>query len=409
MAQQISFTKRKIDNLPLPAKGKRAYYQDSKLDQLLLQVTSSGSKSFQVYKWARSKPVRVTLGPYPDVTFEQARKQAFIVLAQIADGIDPNKKKKADKARAITLSKAFDDYIANRGLKPSTVKDYQRSMKGLDDWKAKPITQITRDMVERRHLLLGKRSCARANLTMRVLRAVLNYAAGKYEDENGHPILLDVPTKRLSVTRQWFRIERRRGIVKPHQLKPWFDAVMNLSGERSTAKAAVVQDYLLFILFAGTRREETARLRWADIDFDARTFIIHDPKNRVPHELPMSDFLLDLLRKRKKASQSEWVFDGKSGHIVEPNRWLKKVIEVSGVAFTLHDLRRTFITIAESLDISSYALKALLNHKSGNSDVTQGYLIIDSERLRGPMQQITDCLFRHIHEANVVELQRTTG
>lgn len=68
-----------------------------------------------------------------------------------------------------------------------------------------------------------------------------------------------------------------------------------------------------------------------------------------------------------------------------------KVIETSGVQFILHDLRRTFITIAESLDISAYALKRLINHKM-NNDVTAGYIVSDAERLRKPMQLITDHL-----------------
>lgn len=54
------------------------------------------------------------------------------------------------------------------------------------------------------------------------------------------------------------------------------------------------------------------------------------------------------------------------------------VIKESGVHFTVHDLRRTFITVAESLDISAYALKSLLNHKMSN-DVTAGYIIKDAE------------------------------
>jgi len=59
------------------------------------------------------------------------------------------------------------------------------------------------------------------------------------------------------------------------------------------------------------------------------------------------------------------------------------------VTFTLHDLRRTFITAAERLDIPAYALKRLMNHKDPN-DVTDGYIIFDVERLRVPMQKITD-------------------
>jgi predicted DNA-binding protein len=69
------------------------------------------------------------------------------------------------------------------------------------------------------------------------------------------------------------------------------------------------------------------------------------------------------------------------------------VIERSGVTFTTHDLRRTFATVADSLDIPGYAVKALLNHKTG-ADVTVGYIIADVERLRGPMQRITDYLLR---------------
>jgi integrase len=52
-----------------------------------------------------------------------------------------------------------------------------------------------------------------------------------------------------------------------------------------------------------------------------------------------------------------------------------KVAELSGVPFTIHDLRRTFITIAESLDIPAYALKRLLNHATTNF-VTADYIIL---------------------------------
>ncbi len=46
-----------------------------------------------------------------------------------------------------------------------------------------------------------------------------------------------------------------------------------------------------------------------------------------------------------------------------------------------------FITIAESLGTPPYALKRLLNHRV-NEDVTGGYIVIDPERLRGPVEQI---------------------
>lgn len=56
-------------------------------------------------------------------------------------------------------------------------------------------------------------------------------------------------------------------------------------------------------------------------------------------------------------------------------------------------MRRIFITIAENLDIFTYAVKRLVNHKM-NSDVTAGYIVSDVERLRKPMQLISDHLLR---------------
>ena len=63
----------------------------------------------------------------------------------------------------------------------------------------------------------------------------------------------------------------------------------------------------------------------------------------------------------------------------------------SGICYTLHELRRTYITIAESLEISPYSIKCLVNHKMAN-DVTSGYIVSDIERLRRPAQQIADFL-----------------
>jgi integrase len=104
---------------------------------------------------------------------------------------------------------------------------------------------------------------------------------------------------------------------------------------------------------------------------------------------------------RKQLSNTNYVFPdpGKEGYIIEPRKQMAKVIEATGIQFTVHDLRRTFITIAESLDIPAYALKRLLNHKM-NGDVTAGYIILDVERLRRPMQMISDYILRQIQKNN---------
>lgn len=58
---------------------------------------------------------------------------------------------------------------------------------------------------------------------------------------------------------------------------------------------------------------------------------------------------------------------------------------------TEHDLRRTFETTAERLDISYYTLKRLLNHKTG-SDPTAGYIVTSAERMREASQKVAGSL-----------------
>ena len=85
--------------------------------------------------------------------------------------------------------------------------------------------------------------------------------------------------------------------------------------------------------------------------------------------LPLSKFLFELLEDRKNNFyENEFVFPGpgKSGYISPPVKPMRHVINKTGIAFCFHDLRRTFITVAESLDIPYAALKKLLNHSDGN-------------------------------------------
>lgn len=75
---------------------------------------------------------------------------------------------------------------------------------------------------------------------------------------------------------------------------------------------------------------------------------------------------------RKQNQTNEFVFPGigAAGHIIEPRKQIAKVTQQADIQFTVHDLRQTFITTAESLDIPAYALKRLLNHRMSN-DVTE--------------------------------------
>lgn len=405
----MKLTKTTIDKLAVPG-DKPTFYRDDEIRGFGIKVFPSGIKSFFLEKRVSDKVKRMTIGRYgEELTAEQARKEAQKLVGKIATGVDPVSEKKEIELKAVTLSDTYADYLKTRkDLKPKTLKDYERVIiTAFADWRSKPLLSISKDMVSKRHTKLGKENGeAWANLSMRVLRALFNFAAGQYEDGQGRSLITENPVKRLSQTRAWYRVDRRRTAIKPHELKSWFAGVMKLPNE-------TLRDYLLLIILTGLRRNEAAMLKWPDVDLEGRTLTVRDPKNRRDHTLPLSDYLFDLLARRKPFATNGYVFPGTgaAGHIVEPRKQMAKVTESSGVEFTVHDLRRTFITIAESLDIPAFALKLLLNHSDG-ADVTAGYIVASTERLREPMQKITDFVLKTAglrESAEIIQFKQARG
>lgn len=406
MAQKL--TKSFVDSVPLQESG-QAFFRDSELKGFGLRVGTTG-KVYIAEGKIKTKVIRVTIGKHGVFTAEQARLRARELLLMMAKGTNPNDLKKESKARGVTLEDALADFLAARkSLKPRTIADYKSTIDCyLSDWKNKPLVEISKDMVAKQHSKIGERSKAQANLAMRYIRAIFNFAAGQYENSKGEPLIPDNPVKRLSQTRAWYRIARRQTVIKAHDLASWYSAVMNIQNDLKGKNRETVRDYLLLVIFTGLRKEEAACLTWSNVDLRARTLTIPDTKNHLDHTLPLSDYISEMLARRKPDAVNEYVFPeiNGEGRITTPTRIMNRVIEESGVRFTIHDLRRTFITIAESLDISAYALKRLLNHKM-NNDITAGYIISDVERLRAPMQKITDHLLKcmgAIPSAEIIEL-----
>lgn len=401
----IKLTKTIVDKLDFIPGKTQSFFRDDGLKGFGLRITSGGVKSFIVETRINGKVKRITLGKYGNLTVEEARKQAKSLLGSVAKGDDPVAEKKTKKIHAMTLQQVLNDYLkARKDLKSRTLSDYQCVLHEVaPDWLDKPLISITREMIAKRHAKHGQtNSKARANNAMRVLRAIYNYAIYEYQDGNGHPIITINPVKYLSHTRAWYRVDRKQTVIKSHQLADWYKAVITLVETDNYRNALLWHDYFLLLLFTGMRKMEAASLRWEDVDLKAKTITLQDTKNREIHTLPMSDFVFELMERRSRNKTSDYVFpaDSKTGYIYEPKKAVNRVAELSGVTFTLHDLRRTFATIADSLDLPAYALKRLLNHKM-NNDVTAGYIMKDVERLRKPMQQIASFLFEHMSEQSV--------
>ena len=234
-------------------------------------------------------------------------------------------------------------------------------------------------MVEQRHREIGEQiGKATANAVMRILRLLYNYAAERT------PTLPQNPTRRLK--RQWFKVPRRQRLVKADDLKRFYRAVMELEN-------TIARDYILLLLFTGLRRGEAASLTWVDVDFAAKLIRIpaEETKPKRKLDLPMTDFVYKMLKARRVVGDAGWVFpaNSSSGHISEPKFPLGIVAEKTGITISVHDLRRTYITAAESTNMSFLAQNALVNHSVG-SGTNAGYVIMTIDRLREPAQLVAD-------------------
>jgi integrase len=285
--------------------------------------------------------------------------------------------------KKITLEQALIDYInTKRGLKESTKLLYIESVdRYLSDWKKRPIVQITKQDIAARHQKISEYAPYCANRVMDVFQAVWNFWAIEYPEMPRNPA--EVYRKQGGRNKEI----RRKQDIKPAQLPQFWGALGTVD--------PTIALYIRLIYFTGMRRREAAMLRWSDINSAENVFVVSNTKNSRPLILPITNQLCEIFNRVKSGAKTEWVFQSPrtNSYWQEPRKAVEKVRQNSGVYFTIHSLRNTFITIAKRhTGLQNEVIKALVNHSVGR-DVTDGYaapLTVDD--LRIPAQKVADDL-----------------
>jgi len=382
------------------------------------------TRNFVVKGRVHGEQVMYTMGKcalYKKV--KDARDEAKELLGKMSKGINPKKEKEAlvtaavaEKKKGITLEDVLDSYLSERpNLKDSTRKFYRLMLDTyLEDWKDRPIREIDYQDVKERHLFLSKKvdpstkavkkkrtekkkvrtnGPGVANSAMKTLRVLFNHAISE------HPEIMTVnPVDRLKT---WNELKPRTGYLTASQLPDWYKAA-------GASENKVFADALLLLLFTGLRsKSEAFGLTWDNVDMAGKVMTFLDTKNGTNLELPITPKVFEIFERRQALRENEFVFPSpvkkipikggpvKEDHIKDVRDELAKINEAAGVANIPHDFRRTFLSIADSLDISPYVLKALVNHSEKKaSDVTGGYIQIPLERKRKALQMIEDEIMR---------------
>ncbi len=279
---------------------------------------------------------------------------------------------------------------------PITERGYQQKIDCyLPDWHNKRLADINQTMILKRQREITSRSPAQANCTMRLLRALFNFAKAEYKSSEERSLFPENPVDVLSEKRVWNKVKRKTTRLRRSQLEPFLKALNKVRDEaimyRQNDRVAFC-DYIEFVTYTGLRKMELLQLPWSQVFIEDKFYLLKYTKNGEDVEFPITTKLIEIFERRKNYKVSPYVF-GKAtgkGWLTEPKKTLAKICELAEVQITLHDLRRTFTSIAESNGISGYRLKRLLNHLTDQSDVTAGYTILTAEELLEPAQHVAN-------------------
>ena len=361
MAENL--TKARIEkfvSVGMPAGKSEAVLWDNAVTGLGLRMRATGSCSWVlVYRKrgaGRKEPVRrVTLGSWPALTLDATRAAAKAMVGEIALKKDPAMELRNERNREQRrVSKALDDY--ERSLQRRKIVNVKAVMstlrRGLARFATREIDTLTRKDL------------------MTLIEALEN--AGKP----------GAATDLRSHSRAWLEWCVSKGLVQ-------FNGLAGLRRARSSRaerlgdenKGKALPDYEIVALWntaatlgffgglvrlgllTGMRRNELGKLRWSDIRDDRIVLAAYMTKTGAQHEIPLTATMRAVLSGQAKTT-SDLVFpSSRTG--AQMRGWTSLVnsaVSASGVAFKLHDLRRTTRTLMSRLGVAEDVAELSMGH-----------------------------------------------
>jgi hypothetical protein len=120
----FNLTAARIAALPKAATG-QDFYRDSKQPGFGVRVSPGGTISFFAEGRVNGKTRRITIGPWPQLTVEEARRVAKVILSELIRGIDRKADERNALVKTVTLLEAFKQFKETRkSLADRTKSDY---------------------------------------------------------------------------------------------------------------------------------------------------------------------------------------------------------------------------------------------------------------------------------------------
>jgi integrase len=388
------------------ARGGRYIIWDSELTGFGLRVSANGARSWVIKYRAdgggRRAPIRwLTLGGYPTVSADDARKKARKDLAAVELGMDPAGDLAA-RRRELTVAQLIDFYeeegcVVQRGIRqgePMKPKTKAFTLARLRHHVV-PIlgkrraSEITEGDIESfsRAVTNGKTACEKGEGRKKVrirggagaARKVVRDLSAVFSFAGRHRIVTINPVEKASVRKTDNKCNRFLSI---EEVKRLGEALDKLEKEGVNPKATNITR--LWAL-SGCRRDEIAGLKWTEVDFERGLLIFDDTKTgRSIRPLGAAAVTLLEALQAEAGDGAVHVFPAErgDGFYSGTKKVWPEVIKRAGLpGVTPHTLRHTIGGTAGSAGEALLMIGAILGHANARSTAIYAHVAHDPARL----------------------------
>ncbi len=360
-------------------KAKEKLYTVADDAGLSLEVTPTGAKRWRFRYRFEGKPMRKSLGVFPDVSLSRAREKRDAARISIADGIDPFVKLQ-EIATPKTDEKTFREWSQYYMQKVSNDVSEAHIARSLKGWKKdvydvigeKPMNDIKpKDIITILGVMTDRGARESAKKTFSSISRVFDVAIANYPDE------VEInPCKSVSL-KDVVGVSKTNNypiITNDRELGTLLNLIDEYKGHISTKLA------LKLIAHTFVRPTNIRHAKWTEIDLNTKQWIIPSSKMKTKKELivPLSKQSIMIIEEAKQYNaDSKLLFPSTRGKDT-PLSDAAMVGALRRIGYTkeeivAHSFRGIFSTIAhEDGRFAHNVIETQLAHTVG-SKVSQAY------------------------------------
>jgi len=342
--------------------------------ELSFRVTDTGAKSWTIEKWVNGRSWKWSLGVFDRNSRDHldvvtARRKARRALDELAEGKDPRDEERKrieaakladEKKRGVrTVGRLLDDFIArkdrhNAGDAYRQEQRRQFETMILPEWKNVPVDEIGAGDVRALLAPIAKRAPFSANRCFATIRKFFTWGLNQGHVKT-HPVFGLEPPGGAE--------ESRTRVLTDKELRAVWDA--------ADALGFPFSDVVRMAILTGQRRNEITGMRWSDLDWKSKTWVIPKTKAKTPHAVPLAPMALRLLKtikneKRVDENDDGLVFCFHVGvHLSPWGHAISALRKATAIDFRGHDLRRTMRTGLSRLGVTSDVAERVIGHVIG--------------------------------------------